>query len=270
MRSKNIVATVKDENSNPARGVKVGFALNGVKYMITDANGQAKYSTADLANGTYKVTVKAYGNEIYKDSNKETVSFNIGSKEQAKIYLRNALYFVLQTKIVTVTLWDSHNNPIANKTVYINLDEYGSKYSGVTDENGNAYIRVGIGFGNHPATVSFEGDTQYNAASKTGKVRVIKETPSLMLPGAYTKFKATDSTKTIKVYLKDRYNKPLLPETKVFVTINGILYVGLINTEGIASINIILNKAGVYDVDLYYTGNTAYNEVRKSTKITIV
>lgn len=267
---KNIVATVKDANGKPISGLKVGFTVDGVKYVTTDANGQAKYSTANLTDGTYTVNVLAYGNEIYANSNKEKVTFTIGNKEQAKIYLRNALYFVLQTKIVTVTLWDANNNPIANKTVYITLDEYGSRYSGVTDENGNAYIRVGVGFGNHPATVSFEGDDQYFGDSKTGRVRVIKETPSLMLPGAYTKFKASDPTKTIKVYLKDRYNKPLLPGTKVFVTINGKQYVGSINTEGIASININLNKAGVYNVDLYYTGNTAYNAVRKTTKITIV
>ena len=125
-------------------------------------------------------------------------------------------------------------------------------------------------FGNHPATVSFEGDDEYAADSKTGRVRVIKETPSVMLPGAYTKFKANNPTKTINVYLKDRYNKPLLKDTKVFVTINGKQYVGSINSEGIASININLNQVGVYNVDLYYTGNTAYNAVRKSTKISIV
>ena len=151
------------------------------------------------------------------------------------------------------------------------FDEYGLKYSGVTDEEGNAYIRVGVGFGNHPATVSFEGDDQYNSDSKTDRVRVIKETPSLMLPGAYTKFKATDKIKTIKVYLKDRYNKPLLVGTKVFVTINGQQYVGVTDLEGIATINLQnLNKAGTYDIDLYYTGNTAYNAVRKTTKITII
>ena len=91
-----------------------------------------------------------------------------------------------------------------------------------------------------------------------------------MLPGAYTKFKASDATKTINVYLKDRYNKLLLQGTKVFVTINGKQYVGSINSEDIATININLNNVGVYNVDMYYTGNTAYNTVRKSTKITIV
>ena len=360
--SENIVATVKDAKGNPVSGLKVGFDVDGMKYVVSDANGQANYSTKDLPAKKYSVQVMAYGNEIYENSNNETVIFDLSkisttlnvsditvtynsgknfvatlkdangnvisgaevtiklgtitktlttdnkgqvslsldgiipdtyaaaitfdgddtyaasnasakvtiNKVQAKIYLRNALYFVLQTKMVKITLWDANNNPIAGKTVYINLDEYGLKYSGVTDKDGNAYIRVGVGFGNHPATVSFEGDDIYNADSKTGMVRVIKETPSLMLPGAYTKFKATDVTKTIKVYLKDRYNKPLLPGTKVFVKINGQQYVGSIDVNGIASINLNLNEVGVYDIELYYTGNTAYNEVRKTTKITIV
>ncbi|MER2013330.1 MAG: hypothetical protein ABS871_01675 [Methanobrevibacter sp.] len=53
-------------------------------------------------------------------------------------------------------------------------------------------------------------------------------------------------------------------------TINGKQYVGSIDTEGIAAININLSNVGVYKVDLYYTGNTAYNAVKRTTKITIV
>ena len=362
--SKNLVATVKDVNGNLVSGIKVGFAIDGVKYITTDARGQAKYSTADLAEEEYTASVMAYGNDLYKNSNKERVTFSLikdhtmitapdvvtaynssknlvavlrhltgegisnaevtiklgnltktlitdkngqvslttkglapnkyvatitfagndaykpssrtakviindGQKRQAKVYLRNALYFVLDMKTVQVTLWDANNNPIAGKTVYLSLDEYGSKYSGVTNANGDAYIRIGVGFGNHPATVTFEGDDQYGADGKTGSVRVIKKTPSLMLPGEYTKFKSTDTTKTLKVYLWDR-SIPLLMGTKVLVKINGRNYVGSIDDEGIASININLNRAGVYDVELYYTGNTAYNAVRKTTKITLV
>ena len=208
----------------------------------------------------------AYGNDFYRDSNKETVVVN---KEPSKIYLRNALYFVLQTKIVKVTLWDSSNKPLAGKTIRITLNEYGLTYSGITDENGDASIRVGVGFGVHSATVTFDGDENYTASSKTGSIRVIKETPSLMLPGAYTKFKATNPVKTVKIYLKDRYDKPLLPETKVFIKINGQIYSGLIDNEGIASINLKINTAGTYNAELIYTGNTAYNAVRKTTRIFI-
>ena len=40
-----IVATLKDSNGKPISGAKIGFANNGVTYITTDANGQAKYST---------------------------------------------------------------------------------------------------------------------------------------------------------------------------------------------------------------------------------
>ena len=75
--SKNLVATVKDVNGNLVSGSKVGFAIDGVKYITTDARGQAKYSTADLAEEEYTASVMAYGNDLYKSSNKERVTFSL-------------------------------------------------------------------------------------------------------------------------------------------------------------------------------------------------
>ena len=266
--NKKLVAVLKADG-NAISNAKVTFKLgNMVKTVTTDKNGQASLSLDGIVPNAYVATIAFAGDDDYAASN-TTAKVTI-SKGQSKVYLRNALYFVLQTKMVQVTLWDANNRPIVGKTVYITLDEWGWRYSGVTDKDGNAYIRVGVGFGKHPATVSFEDDDCYNSDSKTGSVRVIKETPSLMLPGAYTKFKASDATKTVKVYLKDRYNKPLLLGTKVFIKVNGKYYVGLIDINGIATININLNRAGVYDVELYYTGNTAYNEVKRTTKISII
>ena len=263
--------TLLDSDGNKLANQVISIEFNGaVTNYITDKNGAIHYPLSGTPIGTHIISMNYAGAGNYVASSASSSIVVVSIQKQAKIFLRNALYFVLQDKYVTVTLWDANNNPIVGKTVYINLDEYGLKYSGVTDKDGNANIRVGVGFGNHPATVSFEGDEQYTACERTGSVRVIKETPSLMLPGAYTKFKASDATKTIKVYLKDRYNKPLLPGTKVFVKINGKQYVGLLDNEGIASINIDLKNVGVYDVELYYTGNTAYNEVKRTTKITIV
>ena len=268
---KNLVATLKDANGKAISGAKVTVKLGTTtKTLTTDKNGQVSVTTNGLDYNTYTATITFAGDDTYSASSTTAKVTITKEKQQAKVYLRNALYFVLQTKMVQVTLWDANNNPIAGKTVYINLDEYSLKYSGVTDENGNAYIRVGVGFGNHAATVSFEGDDVYNPDSKTGRVRVIKETPSLMLPGKYTKFKATDPVKTVKIYLKDRYDKPLLPGTKVFIKVNGQTYSGLIDLNGIAYIDLKINTKGTYNTELIYTGNTAYNAVRKTTKITIV
>ena len=267
--SKNIVATVKDADGNPISGIKVGFAIDGVKYVTTDAKGQAKYSTADLADGSYSVQVAFLGDDNYNPSNKEIVTFTIGNQEQSKIYLRNALYFALQTKIVQVTLWDANNNPIANKTVYIQLNNDTWKYSGVTDEDGNAYIRVGVGFGVHNATVSFDGDENYSASERSGSVRVIKETPSVMVRGVDSEFKASDNPKIVKVYLRDRYNKPLREGIKVFFRINGQQYAGIADSDGIAHIAINVNKKGTYNAQAIFMGNSAYNPVTRDIKIYI-
>ena len=266
--SKNIVATVKDSNGNPVKGLRVGFALNGVKYVTTDANGQAKYSTSKLENKTYTATIKSSGNEYYKDSNKETVTFTIGSKEMSKIFLRNALYFVTQTKLVQVTLWDGNNQPLAGKTVYIRA--YDSVWQGVTDENGDAFVRVGIGFGTHDATVSFDGDDQYFGSEKAGYIRVIKQTPSVMVRGADTMFKATNPVKIVKVHLRDRYDQPLPEGSKIVLKLNGKTYIGFTDAEGVARIAISINTVGTFTAQAMYGGNTAYNPVTKDVKIRIV
>ena len=264
--SKYIVATVKDANGNPVKGLKVGFAIDGVKYNVTDENGQAVYSTKDLVDKVYTASVMAYGNEIYNDSNKVTVKF--GEKKQSKIFLRNALYFVTQTKMVQVTLWDGNNQPLANKTVSIRA--YDSVWHGVTDENGDAFVRVGIGFGVHDATVSFDGDNQYNASTRAGYIRVIKQTPSVMVRGADTMFKASDNNKIVKVHLRDRYDKALPAGSKIVIKLNGKTYVGTTDINGVASIKISINTVGTFTAQAMYGGNTAYNAVTRDVKIRIV
>ena len=257
-----IYATVTDTQGNPVSGLKVGFAVNGVKYVTTDENGHANYALGDLAPGTYNIKVMAYGNDIYENSNQETV---VVTKEQSKIYLR----FVTDTKIVKVTLWDGNSKPIAGKTVHITLNEYGLTYSGVTDENGDAYIRVGVGFGVHNATVSFDGDYQYASSNRTGQIKVIKETPSIMVRGDNTHFKVSTEPKIVKVYLWDRNSKPLPVNSKVAIKINGHTYLGYTDSNGIASIKINVNKPGVFNAEVRYAGNSAYNAVSRSVKFVI-
>ena len=266
-KNDKIVATATDANGNAVKGLKVGFAIaDGVKYVTTDSNGKATYSTKDLPDNIYEVTVRVFGDGIYADSNKVRLSVSVG-KQPTKIFLRNALYFVTETKIVKVTLWDSANNPIAGKTVYIKVGE--SRYNGVTDENGDAYIRIGIGFGVHDATVSFAGDDDYFSSDKNGNVRVIKGTPSVMVRGTDTQFKKSDEHKIVKVYLWDRESKPLPVNSKIVFKINGQTYTGFTDESGIASIEIKLTSTGVFNAQAMFAGNSAFNAVSRDIKITV-
>ena len=74
-----IVATLKDSNGNPISGAKIGFANNGVTYITTDANGQAKYSTKNLDIGTYNFIVRFFGDNTYAASDKLNVKVVVRS-----------------------------------------------------------------------------------------------------------------------------------------------------------------------------------------------
>ena len=260
--------TLVDADGNPLADQFVRIEFNGVvEDWLTDENGTINYPLFKSDAGNYTITMDFVGFGNYTTSNASSII--TVEPEKSKIFLRNALYFVTETKMVRVTLWDGNNKPLAGKTVHITLDEFNLTYSGLTDENGDAYIRVGVGFGTHSATVSFDGDGQYAASNKTGSIRVIKQTPSIMVRGTNTQFKVSDSPKTVNVYLWDRYSKPLPVNSKVGIKINGQTYIGYTDANGIAKINININKAGIYNAELRYMGNSAYNAVTKGVKIQI-
>ena len=266
--SNNVIATVKDSKDRPVSGVIVSFEKDGTTTLLaTDPYGEAKYYTGGWPDGYYTVNIKSAENNIYKESNKITFNFTIGIKQKTKIFLRNALFFVTETKMVRVTLWDANNQPIAGKTVHVKA--YNSTWSGETDAEGTAYIRVGIGFGVHDATVSFDGDDQYDSSNRSGYIRVIKQTPSVMVRGPDSIFKASDKTKVVKVLLRDRYDQPLPMDSKVVFKFNGKTYIGFSDFDGAALIEITANTPGVFYGQAMYGGNTAFNEVTRNIRIKI-
>ena len=260
--------TLIDENGNVLANQTIAIEFNGiVGDYVTDENGAISYGLSEVPAGNHTIVMNYAGAGNYTAS--EAVSTVVAVKEQqpTKIFLRNALYFVTQNKIVNVTLWDANNNPIVGKKVSITM--YNSTWSGITDETGTAHIRVGIGFGVHDAVVHFDGDDDYSASNRSGYVRVIKETPSVMVRGADARFKVTDPVKTVKVYLWDRTSKPLPVGSKIVLKINGQTYVGFTDSEGIARMNIDINKVGTFNAEVKYGGNTAYNAVTRIVKFVI-
>ena len=257
--------TLVDADGNFLANKTIFITFNGVtEEFTTDENGTVEYAISAAA-GNYTIGM-AFENDGYYEASDASATVSI-VKAESKIFLRNALYFVLETKMVRITLWDGNNNPVEGKIVHITIGN--STWSGVTDKNGDAYIRVGIGFGVHAATVHFDGDDEYAASNRSGFVRVIKETPSVMVRGDNTHFKVSDATKTVKVYLWDRTSKPLPANSKIAIKVNGQTYVGYTDNTGVASINLDFNTAGTYNAEVKYAGNSAYNAVTRDVKFVI-
>lgn len=90
---------------------------------------------------------------------------NASSKSDLKIV--NYTNFVKKGSKYYFYLTDQKGNAIANKKLTINYN--GNKYEKTTDANGRAGIKVKLKSSSASMTVSYKGDSKYNALSKTLK-----------------------------------------------------------------------------------------------------
>ena len=242
--------------------VVISFA-NETDKFTTDDNGVISYKLPEVSTGNYTIEMVYAGDDVYNGSNASAI-VNVQT-QRTKLYLRNALFYIGQNEILRVVLWDSNAKPIANKEVSVTVD--GKTYTGITDDNGTAYIRVLVGVGTFEATINFAGDSQYSASSQVGSVRVYKE--PAVLGVKYTSFKASAATKTVQLTLWNRQGKPLPTNTKLAFKVNGKTYTGFTDSNGIVKINININKAGTYNAQAIFLGNSWYAERTTATKIVI-
>lgn len=65
-----LLATLTDVNGKAIKGVDIGFADNGVKYITTDEGGKARYFPNKKEAGIYNFKVAFFGNDKYEASEK--------------------------------------------------------------------------------------------------------------------------------------------------------------------------------------------------------
>lgn len=85
-----IISKLTDADNHPLKNLNVGFADNGVKYVKTNNNGEAKYSIAHFGYGTFTIKIAFWGNDAYKATAKIPCKFtNEPPKSKAKKYGRS-------------------------------------------------------------------------------------------------------------------------------------------------------------------------------------
>ena len=261
---------------------KSGAAIywRGDKGSLSYCEFKENYSPNDLAY---------YGNPDYANHN--YWGLNINSTEnfiaQKLIYFNQAFqspaswinpctitcsnlvtYNVINAKngkYFKMTLKDSNNNPIGSKSIIFKLN--GKEYNATTDKNGVASFQVNLkNPGKYKVSVTFNGDDEYWKTSKTAKITVNKQKPTLTVSTKTLKLKTKN--KVIKLYLKDQFKKPISKKT-VKITINKKTYTARTNSKGLASFKVTLKAKKNYSCTVKFAGDKYYNSVSKSAKIRV-
>ena len=143
-----LVATLTDANGNPISGVGVGFANNGVTYVSTDANGQAKYSTKGLSAGTHNVKVAFFGNDVYSPSEKLSVTIVVSG--------------------MATNLTSQNINVVYKNDSYL--------VATLTDANGQAkYSTKGLAVGTYNVKMKFYGNDVYSESNQVAATIVVAD-----------------------------------------------------------------------------------------------
>ena len=262
---KNIVATLKDANGKPIRGVNIGFANNGVKYYKTDANGQAKCPTTDLTEGTYNIKVAFFGDDKYTPSNKVNIKVTV-TKKPTTITVQDVTTNPNESKNIVATLKDATGKPISGATIGFAVN--GVKYY-KTDANGQAKCpTTGLTEGTYYVKVSYYGNGTY-APSNRATSKVVITSNKIATKLTVTNLNAPyKSNKYIIALLTDENNNPISGASVGFA-VNGVKYT---TTDANGKARYFVNELpeGEYNIKVAYYGNDAYKASNKATSHVVI
>ena len=232
--------------------------LNGTSLTSNDGN-----SWTDFAPLNKTVCLKVYTVEEDKEVKPTRISTRIDCKNMttyavAKEDGRIGEYF-------KVTLKDSEGDPLANKPIQIGFN--GKVYDKTTDHDGKAELQINLGYkGTYTFAIGFIGDDDYLGAFEVAKITVNVQTPKLT--AANKSYKATAKTKALTATFKTSHGKAIVGKRISFI-INGRTYTAKTNLNGVATVNVSLNKKGTYSFTVKYAGDSTFATASKKAKLTL-
>ena len=167
---KNWVIALKENDGNVLAGKTLAVKLNGKTYTkTTDKNGQIRISVS-LPAKTYTAKISFAGDETHLGSSADAKV--VVSKAKPKLSAKSKTFKVKsKTKKVTATLKD--NKGRAMKNIKLTLKIKNRKYTVKTNNKGVATFKVKLTKkGNYKAKIDFKANSNYNAVSRTVKIKI--------------------------------------------------------------------------------------------------
>lgn len=171
-------------------------------------------------------------------------SSNVNSRDTLEIHLKN-----------------STGSPLKSKPFEATLN--GKKYSLKTNLEGYSKISIDLSAGTYKLNVAFDGDDDYNAASKTFSIKVNKlntrftESANFVLKNNYLYFTLTDG------------NGNSVSGKKVTIKVNGKKYTRKTNSKGKVSIKIKSSKSK-NSVKVSFAGDSKFKPSSKKLKVFVI
>ncbi|WP_407422197.1 Ig-like domain repeat protein, partial [Methanobrevibacter sp.] len=258
-----LIATLTDVNGNPISGAKVGFANNGVTYIRTDKNGQAKYSTTNLKDGTYTVRVKFYGDDVYSASNQAVAQITV-NKVPTTLTSANVNVAYGGNGYLVATLKDANGKPISGAKV--GFANNGVKYV-LTDANGQAkYSTSGLAAGTYDVKMKFYGNDVYGASNQASAKITVSNVATILNSADVTVLYGANGY--LVATLKDANGKAI-SGAKVGFANNGVKYI-VTDANGQAKYSTSSLAPGTYTVKMKFYGNDAYGASNQASARIVV
>ena len=275
------IVTLKDNKGNLISNRNITISTGGQRFSeLTDENGEAKFALK-LAPKIWSATITFEGDEIYvgnytaanitvkkiindTDDGSGGGSGGNTTKLATKITSSKLTTPYLAGKYLVATLKDKNGKAIQNAKISIKIA--GKTYNRTTDSNGQIKLKINLIPKNYTAEISFAGNSKYIKSSTTTKVVVTKVNPKIA--AANKSFKVSTKTKKYTVTLKNHQNK-ILKNSALTLKVNGVTYKARTNSKGQATFKITkLTKKGTFKAIVRFNGNSCYNKISKTIKIT--
>ena len=270
------------DSREAGQNITIEIYRNGIPYyedtILSDIYGVVSVAFTDLKPGNY--TVKSYlrKNSYYTLINSSESLFTIDSVATFIVAVKE--FDVLATdynagergNFIYATLADEDGNPLFNKTIQIAIN--GVIYNFKTNEEGIAGIKINLASANtYTCAWFFQGDELYNASLLASSRIVINKKP-ITISASNCVFKASAKTKTVTAKITTRANpydgKTYLAKNKlVTLTLNGRIYNGRTDENGVVKFNIQVTKKGTYNAVIKFAGDRTYEAASKTIKITL-
>lgn len=260
---KCITANLTDESDKALSNKQINVLINGKSNQyVTDGNGQINVPVNSVS-GTYDVTFTFDGDD--ENNGTSLTSKLVISKATPKLTSSVLTTYPLSDEYFTAKLVDNNGKALKNQKITFKVN--GKTLTAKTNGNGIAKVKISLSTKKtYSVTISYAGNGNYKAISKTGKVVVKTGSKKSKITASNIKVKR-NAKKTFSLKLTS--GSKAISKQKVTVKLNGKTYVVKTNSKGIAKLTVKLPSVKKYNVAMKFLGNKNYKAASKTGYITV-